>query len=167
MHLIILYFQLKQKSFMNIIQSLKPDLPRRYLLFIAAIVWTFAGGMLLFKGTTLFVDYRNFFWLRLISSTIGGILFYLVLFSKISFKHTRRIVNLKNDNPCLFSFFNLKSYIMMTVMITSGILLRKSGLIAPEYLAILYITMGIPLFLSAFRFYYYGIFYDEVIDLKD
>lgn len=152
---------------MNIIHSIKPYLPKRYLLFIAAMVWTFAGGMLLYKGSTLIMNYRSFFWLRLISSTVGGILFYLVLFSKISFKHTRRIVNLKNDHPCLFSFFNIKSYIMMTVMITSGILLRKSGIVAPEYLSILYITMGIPLFLSAFRFYYYGIFYDEVIDLKD
>jgi hypothetical protein len=51
-------------------------------------------------------------------------------------------------------------------MITSGVLLRKSGLLSPEYLSVLYVTMGIPLFLSAFRFYYYGIFYDEVIDLK-
>ena len=151
----------------NFIQSLKPDLPRRYLLFIAALVWTFAGSMLLYKGSTLFLDYQKFFWLRLISSSIGGVLFYLLLFSKISFKHTRRIVNLKNDNPCAFSFFDLRSYILMTVMITSGVLLRKSGLVAPEYLSILYIMMGIPLFLSAFRFYYYGIFYDQVIDLKN
>jgi hypothetical protein len=151
----------------NFIQSLKPDLPRRYLLFIAAVVWTFAGGMLLYKGSTLFSDFRNFFWLRLISSAISGVVFYLILFSKISFRHTKRIVNLENDNPCAFSFFDLKSYIMMTVMITSGILLRKSGLVAPEYLAILYITMGIPLFLSAFRFYYFGIFYNEANELKN
>jgi hypothetical protein len=151
----------------NFIQSLKPELPRRYLLFIAALVWTFAGGMLLYKGGTIFLEYNHLFWSRLICSAIGGLLFYLLLFSKISFKHTRRIVNLKNDNPCAFSFFDLKSYIVMTVMITSGILLRKSDLLAPEYLSILYITMGIPLFLSAFRFYYYGIFYDEVIDLRE
>ena len=152
---------------MNLLQSLKPALPRRYLLFIAAIVWTFAGSMLLYKGSNLFLSYRNFFWLRLISSAICGVVFYLLLFSKISFRHTRRIVNLKNDNPCLFSFFDLKSYILMTVMITSGVLLRNSGIVAPEYLSILYITMGIPLFLSAFRFLYYGFFYDEVIDLLD
>jgi hypothetical protein len=151
----------------SFIRSIKPEIPRRYLLFIAAIVWTFAGGMLLYKGSTIFFSYRNFLWVRLIFSTIGGVAFYFVLFSKISFKHTRRIVNLKSDRPCLFSFFNIKSYILMTAMITSGILLRESGIIAPEYLSILYITMGIPLFLSAFRFYYYGIFYDEVIDLKD
>jgi len=151
----------------NFIQSLKPELPRRYLLFIAALVWTFAGGMLLYKGSMLFLQNYHFFWLRLIGSAIGGIMFYILLFSKISFKHTRRIVNLKNDNPCAFSFFDIKSYILMTVMITSGIMLRKSGLLAQEYLSVLYITMGIPLFLSAFRFYYYGIFYGEVVDFKE
>ena len=150
----------------NFIQSLKPELPRRWLLFIAAMVWTLAGGILLVKGSTLFLQYPHFFWIRLIGSVIGGVLFYILLFSKISFKHTRRIVNLENDYPCAFSFFDIKSYILMTVMITSGVLLRKSGLVAPEYLSVLYVTMGIPLFLSAFRFYYYGIFYNEVIDLK-
>jgi hypothetical protein len=150
----------------NFIQSLKPELPRRWLLFIAALVWTFAGGILLYKGSVLFMHYHHSFWVRLIGSVIGGALFYILLFSKISFKHTRRIVNLENDYPCAFSFFDIKSYILMTVMITSGILLRKSGLLSPEYLSVLYVTMGIPLFLSAFRFYYYGIFYDEVTDLK-
>lgn len=142
----------------NFIQSLKPELPKRYLLFIAAFVWTVAGSILLYKGTTLFIYYNHFFWIRLIGAILGGVLFYILLFSKISLKHTRRIVNLENDYPCAFSFFDIKSYILMTVMITAGVFLRKSGLMAPEYLSVLYVTMGIPLFLSAFRFYYYGIF---------
>lgn len=150
----------------NFIQYFKPDLPKRYLLFIAAFVWTFAGGILLYKGGSLFIHSRNFFLIRLICSALGGALFYILLFSRISLKHTKRIINLKHENPCAFSFFNLKSYLLMTVMITMGILLRKSGLITPEYLSVLYIMMGIPLFLSAFRFYYYGIFYDKAVYLK-
>ena len=150
----------------NLIQSLKPDLPKRYLLLIAALVWTLAGGILLFKGGSIFMHYHSLFWLRLICSSIGGVLFYILLFSKISFKHASRIINLKHEYPCAFSFFNLKSYILMTLMITLGIWLRKSGFLGPEYLSVLYITMGIPLFLSAFRFYYYGIFYDQSHNLK-
>ena len=150
----------------NFLQILKPDLPKRYLLFIAAFVWTFAGSLLLYKGCSIFIHYHNLFWARLISSSIGGLLFYVLLFSKISFKHTFRIINLRNEKPCAFSFFNVKSYILMTLMISLGIWLRKSGLIAPEYLSVLYVTMGIPLFLSAFRFYYYGIYYNEANELK-
>jgi hypothetical protein len=148
---------------MNFIQSITPRLPRRYLLFIAALVWTFAGGVLLCKGISLFFTNKDFLWLRIVSSTVGGILFYWLLFSKISFKHAWRIIHLKNERPCMFSFFNIRSYAIMGVMITSGILLRKSGIVSPVYLSVLYFTMGIPLFLSAFRFYFYGIWYPKVI----
>jgi hypothetical protein len=150
-------------SRMNLLLLLKPSVPKRYLLFIAGIVWTIAGGMLLFKGISLFRIYRDFLWLKITISIIGGGLFYLLLFSKISFKHAWRIINLKYENPCMFSFFNIRSYIMMAVMITSGVILRKTGIISPEYLSVLYVMMGIPLFLSALRFYYYEIYYRTII----
>lgn len=151
---------------MNLLESLKPSIPRRYLLFVAGVVWTLAGGMLLYKGISLFRIYRELLWLKIMISIIGGGLFYLLLFSKISLKHAWRIINLKNENPCVFSFFNIRSYIMMAIMISSGIILRKSGIISPEYLSVLYVTMGIPLFLSALRFFYYEIYYRTVIHKK-
>jgi uncharacterized membrane protein len=147
---------------MNYLEILKPKLPKRYLLFLAAAVWTFAGGMLLFKGAAFMRNVTDYVWLRVIISAIGGALFYVVLFSKISLKHTHRIINLKSESPCLFSFFNIRSYILMGIMITSGVLLRKSGIIAMGYLSMVYRTMGIPLFLSAFRFYYFGIYFNTV-----
>jgi len=146
---------------MNLLQIITPRLPRRYLLFIAALVWTFTGGMLLFRGILLFMGSQYLFWIRLIFSLIAGTIFYILLFSRISRKHTRRILELPLEKPCAFSFFNIKSYILMTVMITAGITLRKSGIIPREYLSVLYVTMGIPLFLSAFRFYYTGVFFRE------
>jgi hypothetical protein len=133
------------------------------LLFIAAIVWTFAGSMLLFKGMKLVLTNRNHFISIILGSAVAGSLFYLLVFSKISLKHTRRIINLKNEYPCFFSFFNLRSYALMSIMITSGILIRLSGFVSLTYLSIVYLTMGIPLFISAFRFYYYGIFYKSLL----
>ncbi|MEI8201647.1 MAG: hypothetical protein WCH34_01455 [Bacteroidota bacterium] len=148
---------------MNIVRTITPRIPKRYLLFIAAVVWTFAGGMLLFKGITLLISNLEFIWIILPASIIGGSLFYMLLFAKISLKHTKRIINLKIEKPCLFSFFNIRSYVMMTLMITMGILLRRSGWVSTEYFSIIDITMGIPLFLSAFRFYYYGMFYRTIL----
>jgi hypothetical protein len=140
---------------------IKPGLPKRALLFVAAAVWTAAGGMLLLKGISLFLNFNHLLWMKIVISIIGGSLFYLLLFSRISRKHTIRIRNLKYENPCLFSFFNFRSYFLMALMITSGVLLRKSGIVSPEFLSILYVTMGIPLFLSSIRFYYAGIYYSE------
>jgi hypothetical protein len=146
----------------DFIESVKPGIPKRYLLFMAAFAWTMAGGMLLYKGTAIIIRFNYFSWWRIILCATGGTLFYILLFSKISHKHVTRIINLKYKLPCMFSFFNIRSYAIMAVMITSGILLRKSGIISPQHLSILYITMGIPLFLSAFRFYYYGIRYHSL-----
>ncbi|MEI6091629.1 MAG: hypothetical protein WCR42_14330 [bacterium] len=144
---------------MNYFQTLKPRLPKRYLLFIAAFVWTFAGGMLLFKGIAFYVNDPMYLWLRILVSLVCGSLFYILMFSKISAKHTKRIMNLKIEKPCMFSFFNFKAYIMMAIMISGGILLRRSGIVPPFYLSILYTTMGIPLFLSSLRFFNYGFNY--------
>lgn len=149
---------------MNFIQTIKPGIPKRYLLFMAAIAWTFAGGMLLFKGILLLSNIKTFLGVKISISIVGGLLFYFLLFSKISLKHITRINKITIDKPCLFSFFNIKSYILMAIMITSGILLRKFGIIPSEYFVMVYITMGIPLFLSSFRFYFNGIYYDKFIN---
>ena len=148
----------------ELFETLKPKLPRRYLLFIAGAVWTFAGGMLLLKGVGLLSDGVHHLWIKLLIATVGGILFYLLLFSKISMKHAKRILGLKHEFPCLFSFFNFSSYGLMGVMITGGILMRRAEVISPEYLPLFYITMGIPLFLSAIRFYNYGMRYPQLME---
>lgn len=142
-----------------LINTCKPGTSRRNLLFIAAFVWTFAGVMLLTKGVVMMGLQTDFLLVRIIASIIGGSLFYAILFSKISNKHILRIIRLENDRPCVFSFFNFRSYIMMAVMIAMGVFLRKSGIVSPFYLSVLYVTMGIPLFVSALRFYYSGIYY--------
>ncbi|MFY9153062.1 MAG: hypothetical protein WAO52_13685 [Prolixibacteraceae bacterium] len=134
-------------------RSLTPRVPRNYLLLIAALVWTLAGGMLLLRGYLFSEAYPEYKILKITACLVGGILFFLLLFQKISRKHVNRIQNLVPDRPCAFSFFNFKSYLMMGFMISGGIFLRKSGVVSAEYLALIYITMGIPLLMSSFRFY--------------
>lgn len=142
---------------MTFLQKLKPTTSKRYLLFLAALAWTVAGSFLLGKAALLFYASTHYFGLPIFFSSLGGLLFYLLLFSKLSVKHTQRILAMKNETPCFFSFFSLKSYVLMIVMIISGVLLRKSGFLSSDYLALVYLTMGIPLFLSSIRFYYYAI----------
>ena len=134
-------------------QSLTPRTLKKNLLFIAALVWSFAGGMLLFRGFLFLEVLPEHRLLKGSIALLGGVVFFIVLFQKISRKHVNRINNLPLQRPCLFSFFNLKSYFMMFLMISGGIFLRKSGLISVEYLALIYLTMGIPLLLSSIRFY--------------
>ena len=50
---------------------------------------------------------------------------------------------------------------MINQMISLCIAVRKTGIVPFEYLAVFYITMGIPLLVSAFKFLHSGIFFDK------
>jgi hypothetical protein len=156
----IFYDMNANKSFF---QTLKPGIPKQYLLLVAGLVWTFAGCMLLIRGFSMLLLFPQLLLLKIIIGFVGGLIFYFALFSGISQKHTRRIIGLPIERPCLFCFFHIKSYVMMVFMISMGMTLRKTGLVPLEYLSVFYVTMGTPLLLSAFRFYYNGINYKKVV----
>jgi hypothetical protein len=109
--------------------------------------------MLFFRGFAMLFLLPRLLLFKIIVCIIAGLIFYFLLFSKISRKHTQRILKMEIEKPCFFSFFNIRSYIIMAVMIGMGITLRITGIVPLEYLSILYVTMGVPLTLSAFRFY--------------
>ncbi len=135
------------------INDLKPAVNRHYLMFMAAVVWLFAGSMLFVKGLVFMLGNDTDLALELSVSVCLGLLFFAFLFSKIVAKHVIRILNIKHEKPCLFSFFNWKSYLMMAAMISSGILLRTFHLVPMVYLSCFYVTMGTPLLLSSYRFF--------------
>ncbi len=141
----------------SILHALKPSIPKRYLLFVAAVVWTFAGGMLLFRGFSVL----KFSSLSILEeeavSIVLGVVFYAFMFSHISLKHIVRMKNNPNEHPCVFSFFNWRSYMLMSGMISLGVTLRLTGIVPVQYLSLFYICMGTPLFLSSIRFYGHGI----------
>ena len=139
-------------------RSIIPHISNRSLLFVASSVWAFAGGMLIFRGVNGLFDFPAYIILKLIIALAGGTAFYLFLFAKISDKYVKRIINLQERKVPFYSFFNLRGYIMMTLMITLGIAVRKTGIVPFEYLAVFYITMGMPLLISAFKFLHAGIF---------
>lgn len=153
---------MQQNSFFKIV---KLGIPKRFLLLVSGFVWTFAGLMLFTRGFWMMQQVGEFFILKFGLSLLGGILFYLLMFSKISMKHIIRIVSMTDDKPSVFSFFNLRSYLMMSLMMGLGIFLRSSGIVPLEYLSLFYIVMATPLSLSAFRFYYFMVFYKEALEL--
>lgn len=140
----------------SFLQAFKPGIPKRYLLLVAAIVWTFAGGMLLFRGFSVLKFNSVGIDLEESGCILAGILFYKFMFVAISTKHINRILGIQIEKPCFFSFFNWHSYMLMTIMISAGITLRLSGLIPLNYLSLFYIAMGTPLFISAIRFYVFA-----------
>ncbi len=143
----------------------KPGVPKRYLLLIAGLVWTFASFMLGGRGLAWLDANDQLFMLHLAIDVVLGLGFFILVFAKVSFKHISRIQALELAKPSLFAFFDTKGYIMMGIMITAGILLRSSGLVPPEILYNFYVLMGTPLLVSAFRFYYAFAVYPKLLAL--
>lgn len=131
----------------------KPGIIKEYLLLVAGFVWLFAGSMLIGRGSTYLVHNGHHRIVETAIASLVGLLFYILLFMKISFKHISRIKAKKIDKPCVFSFFDFKGYLMMGIMIAGGVILRHMHYINPEYLYTFYIGMGIPLILSSLRFF--------------
>jgi len=115
--------------------------------------------MLLLRGSLMLEASSGFSLPKLAACFLCGILFFVLVFSGISRKHINRIKNLFGDQHLFYQFFNSRSYLMMAGMITMGIILRTTLIVPLSALSLAYITMGIPLLFSSFRFYYSWIFY--------
>jgi len=139
---------------MSLREKLKPAIPKRGLLMVAGVFWTFAGCMLLGRGVFGLLPFARNMYFEIPVGLVGGIIFFLLLFSRISKKHIKRIISIEIENPCMFSFFDVRAYILMTIMISAGISLRVFSLVDPQILYTFYVCMGVPLLMSAFRFYY-------------
>ena len=149
---------------MNLLRSLTFTVSKRILLFEAALVWTFAGVMLIVRGSSMLEASSGFSWIKVMACFCSGLLFFVLAFSKISRRHVNRIATLLGDHHLFFEFFNLRSYMMMAGMITMGVVLRKTLIVPLSSLSLAYITMGIPLLLSSFRFYHHWLKYQPFVE---
>jgi len=143
----------KKQLYERFFEHWKLNVSRRNLLLIAGFVWLLASGILISKGTLWVLIETNDQLCRVLGAVVFGMLFYRLLFTRISRKHIHRIITLEQENPFFLSFFNARGYLMMGGMITLGVLLRNMDFVNKDLLYTFYIGMGIPLLFSAFRFY--------------
>ena len=136
---------------MSKLNLFKPAVRSHLLLFLAGIAWICVGVML---------SYFALSWLSAVEGAniflYGGAGVFLALlvhhfgFLRIVDKNLQRIL-LMDGKKCLFAFIPWKSYLIIAVMMTMGIVLRHSS-IPKQYLAVLYIGIGLALVLSSVRY---------------
>ncbi|MEW6673857.1 MAG: hypothetical protein AB1427_19360 [Thermodesulfobacteriota bacterium] len=128
--------------------KLKPAVPRRWLILLAGLLWGIVG---------LLLCRQALIWLKGAGpgqgSALGaGALFlawvvYRRGFSAIVLKNMDRLDRLSGKS-CIFGFQAWKSYILIIIMISLGMLLRHSAIPRP-YLAVCYMVIGGALLLSS------------------
>lgn len=137
---------------MDRINKYTPRVQKNTLLFIAGIVWAFAGFKVLSLGIVDAISSNKNWITTLVISSFIFYIFYKFIFSKIYIKHTKRIINSTLEKHCAFSFFDFKSYMIMGIMMFLGISVRSAGLFNPWYVSIFYIGLGFALFMAGMLF---------------
>jgi hypothetical protein len=133
------------------IEKIKPAVNKSALIFLSFFVWVAVGALLLvFAYSWLKAAQVNRSLLFVAVGIGAALLIHHFGFLKIVDKNLGRILPMEGKK-CVFSFMTWKSYIMVAVMMTMGILLRHSA-IPKTYLSILYIGIGLALILSSVRY---------------
>ena len=136
----------------KIIQLLKPGVPKPVLIALGAALWGFAAFRILKMGFIFIERHTLHHFVNYLIGIAGFIPFFLLVFRKVSLRYITRIINLPERRPCMFSFFDLRGYILMSFMITMGIMFSHWQLIPELYKGTFFISLGLSL-LASFIFY--------------
>jgi len=142
-----------------LINKLKPSVPKRWLFFIASAVWAFAAYRVLMLALKFAPEAPLPLWEVIVLGMVGFLVFFNFVFLKVSRKYILRISCLRNENPCLFAFFGWKSYLLIAVMASMGILFARFHLLPVFLQGIFYIALGGSLLMSALMFLNAGILF--------
>lgn len=122
----------------------------KYLLLIAAIVWLIAGFNVLKIGVETYMNYVTV--INLLLSLVVFLAFWIMVFSKLVKKHTLRISSYESEKQWFYLFFDLKSFIIMAIMMTMGIVIRYYALLPDVFIAVFYTGLGSALALAGILF---------------
>ena len=141
----------------KILQTLKPGVPKPVLIALGAALWGFAAYRILKMGFILVERHALHHFVNYLIGVAGFIPFFLLVFRKVSLRYITRIKNLPQRRPCVFSFFDLRGYIMMSFMITLGILVSHWQLIPELYKGTFFISLGLSLLASSIFYIIEGV----------
>ena len=96
-------------------------------------------------------------WTNYFIGLIGFIPFFLLVFRKVSKRYVTRIIQHKYERPCIFGFFDVRGYILMSFMITMGILVSHWSVIPELYKGTFFISLGLSLLASSIFYIVEGV----------
>lgn len=123
---------------------------KKTLLLIACAVWSLAGFNILRIGILSYPPYLSV--INILLSIVVFTVFQYFIFGRLVKKHTDRIQNYEEERHFFMKFFDIKSFIIMTVMMSGGIYLRASCLAPERFIAVFYSGLGSSLLLAGILF---------------
>lgn len=127
------------------------EIPKNWLLLVAALVWMLAGFNVCRLGILSYFNIEVQWYFYLLSFVVFSL--FGAMFYKISVKHIKRIINYKNKYQAIWKFFDIKGYIIMAIMMGGGISLREFKIVPDWFVAFFYTGLGFALFLAGVLFF--------------
>lgn len=128
---------------------------REYLYYVASIIWMIPGLILTTKGLLAYTTIPSH-QLWLLNITIGIMVFFYIIFTKVVTKYCQHIVS--QPNPTLiWQVFSTKGWILLLIMVGLAMLIRVLPFVSNQFIASFYTGLGPMLILSSIRFMLYPI----------
>lgn len=129
----------------EILKSFKPAVNRKVHLLAAALLWTVVGSLLIVRGWS-WIDPAKNIWFVPIALVVGTIK-SLIILDRSAKRGVERITRMR-DGSCLGAVYSWKTWLLVGLMATSGVLLRtffEPG----KYIGTIYVAVGWALLLSS------------------
>ena len=127
------------------LSKLRPNASSTVHLVAAASLWTVVGLSLILRGTVWLIAIDRL-WIIVPGLVVGTLKSFLVL-DRSAKKNITRILS-SRDGKCIGGMFSLQTWLLVLVMMTSGIILRNSSL-PKEFLGLFYVAIGWALVFSS------------------
>ena len=141
---------------------MKYGVNKQILLITAGAVWITAGINILRIGIITWLNNSQDWMFKIGEATVVFLLFFVLIFKRLYYKHTRRIEEKKKTRNCPFSFFDVKSWIIMIFMISLGITIRSFHLLPDSFISVFYTGLSIALILTGILSKRYWLPYPDV-----
>jgi hypothetical protein len=131
-----------------------PAARRETLVLVAGVVWSLVGLALVSVAVTWLFGSPGWAVILVLGGAVAGYAIYRFGFSHLARKNLVRIYAQapQKDKVCVFAFQNIRSYLLIVIMMGLGYWLRHSGM-PKTYLAPIYIAIGLALMLSSLLYY--------------
>lgn len=126
------------------------EIPKKYLILAAGIVWFAAGFNILRIG--IMATGRPWTVLGVLAAGAVFAVFFGLIFRRLISKHTRRISDYQEKRVNILCFFDMKSYAIMIFMMTFGILLRRANVWPNHCIRMFYTGIGSSLLAAGIGF---------------
>ena len=126
---------------------------KKGLILLAGIVWSVAGINVARMGVATWLTLERSRYPLLFAGALATFVVFGIMFFRLTKKNLRRIAAFERERNPFWMFMSLKSYLIMTFMISLGVVLRNYTATPRTFIAPFYVGLGTALLLAGIAYF--------------